>query len=385
VQICLESRIFAIIVQLIKINMLKLVCSFVAILCFASITFGQYKFEKVLPGQQGKPLLDALVSNYKPLVVLDYNSARDTLFAKIFKQNDSLPCIYSDHRVLLPEGVDPTTYVYLNGSKDGINTEHAYPQSKGAVGGAKSDMNILYPSKASVNEARGNLPYGESPDNKTQKWFYKKIELTSIPTINIDLYTEQNATVFEPRESVKGDLARAVFYFYTMYKEEADVADPSFFNSQKNTLCQWHLLDPVDSLEWFRNQKIAKYQGGRKNPYILDCTLANRTFCPNYPPSCDTTVDTKILNIAAEIKVFPIPFSDKISICGQLGLINQCVVQLHDLLGNEVYSEKFETTEKYFSIESEKITALKPGIYILTIRNNAEYQNAASIKLIIKQ
>ncbi|MBL7829831.1 MAG: endonuclease [Saprospiraceae bacterium] len=345
----------------------------------------QYKFQPVFPGQKGQVLLTNLVSAYKPAVVLDYSTARDTLFFRVYRENDSLACIYSDHKLPLPDGYDPTTVVYLNGTANGINTEHAYPQSKGAVGGAKSDMHHLYATRGAVNEARGNLPYGESPDNQTQKWFYKTIELTSKPLVNIDLYAELNATVFEPREKVKGDLARSVFYFYTMYKAEADAADHNFFNIQKNTLCQWHLLDPVDSLEWVRNDIIAKYQGGSKNPYILDCTLPFRTFCPDYLPACDTTVDTKIVISQKELKIYPVPFSSEITICAQAEFSKAISITISDLIGRVVLLKSTTPFGNCIEISDEQLRNLRPGVYFLTISSNSDSAGNYFTKTIIKQ
>ena len=74
---------------------------------------------------------------------------------------------------------------------------------------------------------------------------------------------------------------------------EADAADPTFFAKQVETLCQWHLEDPVDSFEWERNYLIANYQEGKVNPYILDCSLPYRTYCPHLPHnSCFTGTNT---------------------------------------------------------------------------------------------
>ena len=66
-------------------------------------------------------------------------------------------------------------------------------------------------------------------------------------------------------------------------------ADQSFFNPQQDTLCQWNELDPVDERERERNQAIAEGTAemnlneeevqGNYNPFILDDTLAQRTFC----------------------------------------------------------------------------------------------------------
>lgn len=347
---------------------IKSLISIILVFVLTSSLSAQYKFEPVFPGYTGIALLDKLVENYKPITVLDYGSARDTLFSKVYKYKDSLACIYSDYKIALPEGVDPTTFAYMNGSKNGINTEHAYPQSKGAEGGAKSDMNHLFPSKANVNESRGNLPYGESPDNNTQKWYYNTLELTSVPSSNKDLFTELNATVFEPRESVKGNLARAVFYFFTMYKEEALNADPDFFASQVNTLCQWHLQDPVDSLEWERAGIIAKYQGDRKNPFILDCTLPYRTYCPNYLPNCDTTNITSITNISVKpIKVFPNPCHDLITFQLLDKDLSDIKISIFNISGGLVYTGKANSSNS-ISLDFNKIDfAFAKGFYMVKL------------------
>lgn len=345
----------------------------------------QYKFQPVFPGEKGDQLLNNLLISYKPPTVLDYGTARDTLFFRVYRQNDSLACAYSDHKLPLPDGVDPTTYVYLNGTPNGINTEHAYPQSKGAVGAAKSDMNILLPARSAVNEARGNLPFGESPDNNTQKWFYKTAALTSKPLVNIDFYSELNATVFEPRESMKGDVARKVFYFYTMYKEEADAADKNFFNSQKNTLCQWHLYDPVDSLEWERNLIIAKYQGNRENPYVLDCTLPYRTFCPDYQPACDTTVATSEYVSGKELQVFPVPFSHAINICSDVEFSGMTEIVIFDVLGKNVYHRSINAGGKCIVLDDEKIAGLHPGFYYISLMQNPGVGERIFTRSIIRQ
>lgn len=364
--------------------MVRYLYLFLLIFFFNNLAYSQYKYQPVLSGLSGQALLDKLVENYKPLTVLDYGTARDTLFFNVYRQNDSLACIYSDFKLPLPNGVDPTTFVYMNGSKDGINCEHAYPQSKGAVGGAKSDMNILYPAKASVNEVRGNLPYGDSPDNKTQIWYYKKAELSSIPTVNKDLYSELNASVFEPRESFKGNVARAVFYFFTMYHEEAITADPAFFNSQVNTLCQWHLQDPVDSLEWERAAIISKYQNGRKNPYVLDCTLPYRTFCPNYLPNCDTSLTASYELRPDQVKVYPNPTHDAISFCLADNLTNMSAISVFNLNGTLLINKNLNSTDNCVQLTPAEMNLLEKGMYIVKIAVNNNSNHAYYITKFIK-
>jgi endonuclease I len=266
--------------------------------------------QHVLPNLQGQELMDSLESHYRPIVVLEYGPARDTLFAKILaKDDDTLRCIYSGHALYLDPTQDPTQYVYQNGGTMGINTEHSYPQSKGAANGnPRSDMHHLFPTRIPVNEARGSVPYGDIPDAQTDKWFYKSSVLTNIPNTNKDAYSEyETAQYFEPRESVKGDIARAILYFYTVYKAQADAADPIFFANQRTTLCQWQAQDPADDAELLKTWRIAAYQENKPNPYILDCTLAFRTFCPEIAPNCLINTKEKEKD-KLEIKIVPQPF-----------------------------------------------------------------------------
>ncbi len=258
---------------------------------FLVCTFASYGqlHESVFPNQTGQTLLNSLVNQYKPLFVLDYSEARDTLFGSIYAVDNNLRCVYSGHSLFLPPNQDPTTAVYMNGADNGINTEHTYPQAFGAGNGnPRSDMHHLYPTRTAVNTARGNSRFAEINDNQTDAWFYLNQQTSSIPSQNIDSYSEQTNTSFEPREDHKGNVARAMFYFYTMYKSQADSADPNYFETQRATLCQWHEADPVDQLEWTRNNKIAVHQGGKKNPFILDCTLAERSYCMSMAFTCAT-------------------------------------------------------------------------------------------------
>ncbi len=268
--------------------MSRLFC-LLAFLCLISTRLQSQSFAPVFPGISGQPLLDSLFDGYRPQVVLDYAHARDTLFAKVLaKDDDTLRCIYSGHALYLDPTQDPTQYVFQGGGPNGMNTEHSYPQSKGATQGtnAYSDMHHLFPTRIPVNDARLTSPFAEIPDAQTQKWFIRDIVQFSIPTENKDGYTETRNDAFEPRELVKGDIARAVFYFYTMYRNQANTADPNFFEIQRPTLCEWNRQDPADAAELVKTWRIAAYQEGKPNPYILDCTLANRTWCPLVASNC---------------------------------------------------------------------------------------------------
>jgi endonuclease I len=236
----------------------------------------------IFPELRGEALQQALRRAYKPERVLGYGPARERMYRELDNVNDSVYCLYTSHRLYLDPSVERASqYLYRDGHRDGINCEHLWPRSKGARDGmAKSDLHCLAPTRIAANDARGNSPFGEIDDRETQRWLRHGYSRQSKPPAEtIDQYSEVKTGWFEPREAVKGDIARAMFYFYTMYREEADAADPDFFRQQVQTLCQWHRQDPPDARELTRTRAIARHQDGKPNPFVLDASLAERAFC----------------------------------------------------------------------------------------------------------
>lgn len=345
--------------------------AFLLVFVFSQPTMqGQLLHESVFKDLRDQQLFDSLVKNYKTYSLLPYSTCRDTMFSKIDAVNDSLECIYTGMKRYLPPGADPTDAVLLNGQPNGINTEHAYPQSKGASGYGRSDMHILYPSRVKTNTNRLNNPFAEIPDQQTSIWYYLTNEQTFPPVVNRDAYSESTSTLFEPRESVKGNIARSVFYFYTLYRNDAVNADPNFFNLQVNDLCAWHYLDPVDSTEWVRNQKFNSYQGNL-NPFVLDCSLASRLYCPTLSDACEKLVFVKEDN-TERVKLFPNPGNGIIQVTHphhnhpfSVSVINMFGINVFNISGiSSGNTSEFE------------LNSLPPGMYLLyyhdLTRNDAE-------------
>ncbi len=229
----------------------------------------------ILPSLTGKDLLSKLATEFAPKKNLSYRAARDAMFGAIDNKDNKILDVYSGYEIQLDESIPPAD----EARKEGINTEHTYPQSKGANGRAKSDIHHLFPTWDRANSLRDNDPFGDITDSKTKKWLLDAKETSKIPSNDaINAYSESDLNMFEPREDHKGNAARAMFYFYTMYKSQADAEDPNFFQKQQKTLCQWDQKDPVDNAELLRSNAIAKYQGN-ENPFVLDKTLASRTYC----------------------------------------------------------------------------------------------------------
>ena len=246
--------------------------NFIYILFFFNSVLSQ---DVIGEGLSNNDLIQFLQNNYRTNSVLSYNNARDILYSEIDKNsNNQVKCIYTNYYVTLPSSVDPSTYLYENG----MNCEHLWPQSMFEQiinNNMKSDMHHLRPCKENVNSYRSNKPFNESNDNSTNNWLWQSFNYSSIPSSNINEYSENNSSVFEPREDVKGDIARAMFYFYTIYEEEAD---DYFFQQQKDILFQWHNQDPITQDEVNRTNLIASYQNNIPNPFILDASLVNRCY-----------------------------------------------------------------------------------------------------------
>ena len=229
--------------------------------------------ETIGGGYTKSNLFDYVKSNYKTNSTLGYSLARDVMYSEIDIQDGGiLKGIYTDYSIVLDLSQDPSSNAY----EQDINCEHSWPQSMGSGSEPqKSDIHHLYPSRVNVNSARGNKPYGEIEDQNTDRWYRFDIEQSSIPNQNLNEYSEVDfgGDRFEPREDVKGNIARSMFYFYTIYNE---IADEEFFQQQIDALYEWHKNDIVDFTELNRTYQIASYQDNIANPFVIDSSLVRR-------------------------------------------------------------------------------------------------------------
>ncbi|MCB9072226.1 MAG: endonuclease [Bdellovibrionaceae bacterium] len=191
---------------------------------------------------------------------LTYKSAREYLFGYLHLSGNAqtgyhLETYYCGELLSIDD---------FNGQKDAIgpmkipsekiaNVEHAWPQSlftnKFPKGTQKADLHILYPEISKVNAIRGNFPYGDVTKPKTVACQDAALGLS-----------KENDQVFEPHTSVKGDMARATFYYVTRYQAKLSKNEEAY-------LREWHKLDPVDQHEIERNNKVFEIEKVR-NPFI---------------------------------------------------------------------------------------------------------------------
>ncbi len=188
---------------------------------------------------QLKTTLLSLVNNQNSL---SYTEAREEMFSNVDNVNGYVECVYTGQMVQT-SGI-PDNNV--------MNTEHSWPQSMGAEGVAKSDLNHLFPTNSTANSVRGNLPFGFVVSG--QNWAVGGSKRG---------YNSQGTLCFEPRDAHKGDVSRAMFYFAVRYNNPS----APFFNDQEAVLRQWHIQDPVSTKETNRNNAIQQLQT-KRNPFI---------------------------------------------------------------------------------------------------------------------
>lgn len=242
-------------------------------------------FVTLFPGVTGAALLDSLRRVYTPST-LGYGPARQELFGFIWNDEGVVEGFYTGLTISVPPGAGDATGIAFG---QDFNTEHAWPQSVGAGDEPRrSDLYNLFPTKVGVNGDRANLPFGEVNDAQTLTWYYLNQRQSAIPSTNIDAWSELGSGRFEPRERVKGDVARSQFYFYALYSA---FSDAGYFAAVRDDLYTWHRTDTVDATERLRHDRIAQVQGNA-NPFVLDSSLVRRAFFsgPVTEPPADSLV-----------------------------------------------------------------------------------------------
>ncbi len=163
------------------------------------------------------------------------------------------------------------------GDQNGWNREHVWAKSHGDFGTsapAGTDIHHLRPADVTVNSKRGSLDF----DNGGT------------------LYTDDDGPTecrydgdsWEPRDEVKGDVARMMYYMVVRYEGDDTSYDlelvdytPSTSSKEplfgkQSTLYQWHRQDTVSDWERRRNDRIYNNWQHNRNPFIDYPAFASR-------------------------------------------------------------------------------------------------------------
>ena len=302
-------------------------------LSLGSLQAQQRPQEYIAPNLTGENLLQYIFQEYSVSNPLGYNGARDQMYSSIDKVNGQIIGVYTGYTI--------TSNNRTDAFNKGINTEHVWPQGLFDKNEPmRGDIHHIFPTRIEANSARSNYPFDEIPDNQTDKWFYLSNESNGIPSSNIDLYSElDNGRAFEPREDFKGNVARAIFYFWSVYQNRAVVKDDvSFFNGMKDVLYDWHKHDPVDEMEWNRSLGAEQVQGN-KNPFVHDSTLVDRVYFGGQVVTNEYTIQQEFSQGQKKIRLlqnYPNPFNPSTTISFELTSPEYIRLSVYTMLGQPV-------------------------------------------------
>ena len=212
-----------------------------------------------------KAKLHSIIRNHKKFPYT--SSSTDTW--DILKESDRDPN-NEDNVVLVYSGISSNAEQEYNYGK-GWEREHVWSASHGDFDREKdtagTDLHHLKPVHAYFNRSSGK--WARDFDEGTTPVLYEGSAY--------DCYMDGDS--FEPRDAVKGDIARMIFYMAVRYETapfdlelvdevgSSDYPKNLPFYGKLSTLLKWHEQDPVDEFERNRNEVIFSYQGNR-NPFI---------------------------------------------------------------------------------------------------------------------
>lgn len=211
-------------------------------------------------GLSGTALINALNDIIDDHRSFSYSDARDSMYASV-DDPDNDDVLFGIYTGLAYPGVNNRATALAAG----LNAEHTWPQSRGAGElPAQSDLHVIHPATEEANAQRLNYPFGEVVGGV----IWQFVNPNDIADTSRAGFDAQGRTVFEPRDSRKGDVARAIFYFYVRYRNDPTASFTlENFNIEEQTLLEWAAADPPDDYEQERNAIAFRVQGNR-NPFV---------------------------------------------------------------------------------------------------------------------
>jgi hypothetical protein len=261
-----------------------------------------------------------------------------------------------------------------------ISREHSFPQSWMPTWGNQnlpeySDYHNLFAThQNSANAVRSNNPLGEV------------VVITS--TFQDGTYgTDANGNkVYEPRDSHKGDAARAMFYMSAAYTTvngaswsfpdpiSTDPISPMNYGQDQDVLKKWHWQDPVSKWEMARNDYIETLQGNR-NPFIdsmqYACYIDFKTMtrvvssspCLTTPVSID-----EVTNLVAQ-SIYPNPANSNVFVNYTLNKTENVSISLIDIYGKTI---KIVAKQKQQSVSYDiDLSNIASGIYFVKLKGES--------------
>jgi endonuclease I len=307
---------------------------------FAQVPKDYYDAASGKTGEDLKAALHNIIKNHKEY---SYKALWDILSATDEDPNNH------NNVILIYTGISRSKADH-GGDIGDWNREHVWAKSHGNFGitpPAGTDAHHIRPADVKVNSLRGHLDF----DNGG----------TLVPGTD-DCYSDDDS--FEPRDAVKGDVARMIFYMATRYEGdngEPDLEVVDYVNTyphpemgKLSTLLQWNANDPPDDFERHRNDVIYYDYQHNRNPYIDHPEYIQKIW------GGPTSVKN---NPELQLSVYPNPVGRRLTI--ESGENNELHYQVFNNLGQVVAAGVVVNGQNRIDFSGRPA-----GLYFLLLREN---------------
>jgi deoxyribonuclease I len=309
-------------------------------------------------------LLNALRNLISTNTYSSYDGAKDFLFQELDNDNGTVRCVYTGETYNISSS--------YNGQSN-PNTEHSYAQSwfsNDESSRKKADLHHLFITTMQVNSSRGNLPFNNVASTASATVYY-----TNTPWQSYRGYDNWQNTVFEPADVTKGNIARALLYFYVRYDDGLTQGGVNMIPVFR----QWHHADPPDAAELARNQAIQSFQTNR-NPFVDHPEYVERIWCP---VSNEDWVQNSSPSLRID-NVYPNPFRDNVQVIVDRKQGDTVHADVYNVRGAKVYSETLTGSDNRFHWNGRDMSGnkLSQGIYFIRFTDGV---NSVSTKTLLLQ
>jgi len=325
----------------------------------AQIPSGYYASILDLADDNLKFELNQIIDNH---IEFTYTSSNTDVW-DILKETDRDPN-NSENVILIYSGLSINAAQEYNNA-NGWTREHIWAKSRGDFGtytGVGTDVHALRPLDATTNSIRNNRSFNNCNTclDVTDKW-------NNITGSKKDA----NDWSFEPRDEVKGDVARMIFYMAVRYEgldgyPDLEITESMLPQSNKeplhgvlSVLLDWHRNDPVDAWEENRNDIIYYSYQNNRNPFIDFPDLAEYIWGIKVGSNWteEGTLDFKTSN-EISFRIYPNPSSGIISI---KGLQASSEINIYDTIGRKALTTSISVNNN--TIDVSRLN----GIYLVQI------------------
>ncbi|HRE73371.1 MAG TPA: endonuclease [Flavobacteriales bacterium] len=313
--------------------------------------------------------INALHLKINPHNWIYYSSYASTMIAD-FEEHDTINgkktvmCQYSGYRFMY----NPP-FAWDSMSREHVFAHSWFPTNPASNNIEYSDLHNLFPAQLlNVNIPRSNNPMGIVV-TPTQIFRQGKLGLDALGN-----------TVYEPRDDIKGNVARAMFYMTVCYTGTGGFTWtlPAIQNQQ--ILKDWHFQDLPDNYEIARNDYVHFVQGNR-NPFVdsvhyacyIDFSTLTRI---NNPPQWCVTLSSETENKKFSLEIWPNPSDDFIYFNSNGIVISELMIC--DINGRVLYSERPSSIITEFI--SIPVSNFDSGVYFIRAKSENGWLNARFIR-----